>query len=147
MHGQNGKSYDLNGNLIFIGEFVNGKSGLGWGRQFSQSGVLVYEGGYLNYMKHGKNCKVYQAAGGWCKNIVDFYNDEMNGYGKEFTIHRGLNFTGYYLNGRKQRHGGREYSNNTGKLVQETNTGYHNKNKLMVRYDKTGYIIDIISRF
>ena len=67
------KEYD-NGELIFQGEYLNGKRN-GIGKEYDYNGELKFEGEYLNGKRNGK--------------------------GKEYDYEGKLEFEGKYLNGIK----------------------------------------------
>ena len=77
------KEYDVSGNLIFVGEYLNGKRH-GKGKEYYIE-KIKFEGEYLNGKRHGKG-KEY-----WNNGKVLFEGEYLNG--KEWIG------TGYDLNG------------------------------------------------
>ena len=72
-----GKEYDSDGKLIFEGEYLNGKSWNGKGKEYyNYNGKLKYEGEYLNGKRW--NGKGYNKEG-----KIDFEIKEGNGKIKE----------------------------------------------------------------
>ena len=49
----NGKGYDYNNCLVFIGEYLNGERN-GKGKEYDYKGRLIFEGEYLYGEKNGK---------------------------------------------------------------------------------------------
>ena len=85
------KEYNDDGNLIFEGEYLNGKRN-GKGKQYNDDGNLIFEGKYLNGKRNG--------------NVKEYYNN-----GK-------LKFEGEYINDKKWN--GKGY-NNKGDIENEKN--------------------------
>ena len=50
-----GKEYDDEGELIFEGEYYNGKRWNGKGNEYDDNGELIFEGEYLNGEKQNIN--------------------------------------------------------------------------------------------
>jgi len=100
------KEYYENGQLLFEGDYLNGK-----GKEYNnRRGELIFEGEYLNGIKwNGK--KIDEN-----KNII-YEIKEGRGFIKEFALSKILEFEGFYING--QLNGkGKEY-NIVGQLVFE----------------------------
>ena len=168
-----GKEYDYHGNLSFEGEFFDGY-GNRKGKEY-KSGELIFEGEYLNgkkqngieYIKGKKifegdylnekkwNGKVYDKNGnlfGELKNgngkILEYYEDgelkyegeysngERNGKGKEYSKSGKLLFEGEYLNGEIYNGIKKEYNIYTGDNVGEIEY----KNGEICRQDMVGSI-------
>ena len=72
-----GKEYDLNGKLIFEGEYLNGKKN-GIGKEYGLNGKLIFEGEYLNGKKNG-NGKEYNDEGKILSE-GNYLNGKKNGY-------------------------------------------------------------------
>ena len=95
-----GKEYDYDGNMIFEGEYLNGKRH-GNGNGYNDNGELILECEY----KNGKmwNAKGYDGKGNKTYEIIN-----GNGHAKELSYRGELLFDGEYLSG--QRNGkGKEY--------------------------------------
>ena len=98
-----GKEYDLSGNLLYEGEFLDGKRN-GYGKEY-YSDQIVFEGEYLDGNKlKGKGYGKDKYNKG--KIIYEINNE--NGKGKEYDIEGNLIFEGKYLNGKRNGYG-REY--------------------------------------
>ena len=92
------KEYDDNGQLIFEGEYLNGKRN-GKGKEYNNIGKIIFEGEYLN----GKiwNGEIY-----FNNQIFKIKNGQ--GFIKEYNYKDEIIFEGVYLNG--ERNGkGKEY--------------------------------------
>ena len=117
------KVYDyLTDNLIFEGEYLNGKRN-GKCKEYNDKGTLIFEGEYLNGKKwEGKmyyplNNEVFEIKNGRGWNIEydysnsrkifegEYLNGERNGKGKEYDSYGELRFEGEYLNGKKNGKG------------------------------------------
>ena len=127
-----GKEYDDDEELIFEGEYLNGKR---WnGRGYDENGNIIYElkdgngfvkefnllfpfeGEYSNGEKNGKG--KYYSSKGKIKSEGEYINGERNGKGKEFnSVNGSLKFEGEYLNGKRWNGRGKEYK--SGKLIFE----------------------------
>ena len=76
----NGKMYDANNNnLIFEGQFLNGKKN-GKGKEYDKDGNMIFEGEYLNGLKNGKGKEYYKY--GKLKFEGNYLNVKNNGKGK-----------------------------------------------------------------
>ena len=122
-----GKNYDINGNLLFEGEYLYGF--ILKGKQYIK-GKLEYEGEYLYYNKwNGKgydengNIK-YELINGNGK-VVEYFlehgklmfegeylNGKRNGKGKQYDIDGFLIYESEYLNGKMNGHGKEYYRGN-----------------------------------
>ena len=110
----NGKGYDEKGNLAY--EIINGRGKI---REYDKLDNLIFEGEYLNGKRNGKG-KEYDKM----KNLIfegEYLNGKRNGIGKEY-VGNGLIvlmvFEGEYLNG-KRNGKGKEYNKNGGELIFE----------------------------
>ena len=112
-----GKEYNRNGNVIYIGEYLNGKR---WnGKGFDTKNNNIYE------LKKGQGYVKEYYLNNKIKFECEFVNGEKNGKGKEYYINDKLEFDGEYKDGK--RHGkGKEYDYN-GNLIFEGNFLYNNK--------------------
>ena len=101
----NGKGYDENGNVIY--EIINGK---GKCREYNLGDELIFEGEYLNGKRSGKG-KEYNHHNG--NLILIFEGEYLNGgrnKGKEYDVDDGeIIFEGEYLDGKKWNGKGKEY--------------------------------------
>ena len=88
----NGKGYDENGNIIYELKNGNGKV------KNYYSGILLFEGEYLNGKKNGKG-KEYSWNGS-LEYEGEYLNGKRNGKGKEYEDGQ-LVFEGEYLNGKR----------------------------------------------
>ena len=97
-----GEEYNYNGNLIFEGEYLNGKR---WnGKGYNNQGIIEYE------LKEGKgNVKEYNWLTGKLIYEGEYSNGERNGKGKEYNDKNELIFKGEYINGKKWNGKGKEY--------------------------------------
>jgi len=127
------KNYYDNGDLIFEGEYLNGKRN-GKGKEYNKNGKLIFEGEFKNnYRSKGKefvneklefegeylfnkkwNGKGYDEKG----NIIDELKNG-NGEVKEYNNYGFFKFEGEYLNGIKWKRKG--YINNN--IIYELNQG------------------------
>ena len=101
-----GKEYNgYNGNLIYEGEYLNGVRH-GKGKEYKWNEILIYEGEYLYGKRNGKG-KEYNYDG-----ILyfegEYLNGERNGKGKEFRNGKVI-FEGEYINGIKWKGKGKKY--------------------------------------
>ena len=102
-----GKGYDTNGNISF--EIKNGK---GYIKEYDVNGKLIFEGEYINGERNGKRKKYYRddyenegdgASQGYYVYEGEYLNGKKNGYGKEYYKFRSkskLQYEGEYLNGK-----------------------------------------------
>jgi len=107
-HGK-GKQYDLNGNIVFDGEYFEGKQWKGKEKQYDKKGNLSYELEYLNGKIWNGKGKEYLQINNLSKLILDvifegqFLNGERwNGKGKEYNKDGKLLFEVEYVNGKKK---------------------------------------------
>ena len=94
-----GKEYDSENNLIFFGEYLNGKRN-GKGYEFNKDNI-IFEGEYLNGKRNGKG-REYDDYG----NLIfegEYLNGKRNGKGKEYDRNGLLIFEGIYLNDEKNK--------------------------------------------
>jgi len=150
-----GKEYDYKGNLIYEGEFKNGKRN-GKGEEYYSTKKLIFNGEYLNgkrwngkgFCNIGNYMYVLENGNGFVKEITDnFYrqknlkgskiifegqylNGKKNGKGKEYTINKDLIFEGEYLNGKRWN----------GKIYLKNNEYFEIKNG-------KGYVKEYISKY
>ena len=123
-----GKEYNYDDNLIFEGEYLNGKRN-GEGKEYYNNGKLKYEGEYFNDKRNGKGKEYYYNGKLKCDgeylNGIELLGTEYDANGKiknQFNKVKGIGKTyklfrlyeGEYLNG-KRNGKGKEYYNN-GKL-------------------------------
>ena len=107
-----GKVYDEEGNLIYKGEYINGKIWKGKVKEYAYEDYqakIKFDGEYTNGEKTGKG-KEYDKNG---KLIYEgeFRKGVRNGKGKEFDNYNGeLLFEGEYLNGKRWNGIGKEYN-------------------------------------
>ena len=112
-----GKEYDEYGELLFEGEYVNGKiwngkiynikgnieceikDGKGHIKEYDKNGELLFEGEYLNGERKGKG-KEYDRYGELLFE-GSYLNGERNGKGKEYDEDGKILFEGDYLNGKR----------------------------------------------
>ena len=98
-----GKEYNSFGNIIYEGEYLNGKRN-GNGKVYYINGKVLFEGEFLNGKKF--HIKEYDKNG----NVI-YELKNGNGFIKEYGYNLNLIFEGNYLNG--ERNGkGKEYFNN-----------------------------------
>ena len=89
-----GKEYDNYDELIYEGEYLNGKRH-GIGKEYDYDGNLIFEGNYLNGKRNGKG-KEYNKKGK-LKFEGNYINGKRNGKGKEYNVDTGkLKFEGEY---------------------------------------------------
>ena len=92
----NGKGKEYNGfndDLLFEGEYLNGKKN-GKGKKYND-GYLIYEGEYLNGKRNGKGkeyCFVHLIYEG------KYLNGKRNGKSKEYNFDGNLEFEGEFIN-------------------------------------------------
>ena len=111
------KEYNNDGNIIFEGEYKNGKRS-GKGKEYKNSD-MIFEGEYLNGIKwNGK---------GYKNNSIIYELKNGEGYIKEYHENGKLKFEGDYINGKKSGKG-KEY-NNKGELIFEGEYLYNYKIK------------------
>ena len=88
------KEYSLlNDNLVYEGEYINGKRN-GIGREYFY-GKLDYEGEYLNGKRNGKG-KEFYGVDNLVKFEGEYLNNKRNGKGKEYSWEGYLRFEGDY---------------------------------------------------
>ena len=90
----------------------------GKGKEYLLYGTkeLIFEGEYLNGLRHGKG-QVYFTNGN-IRYIGEYLKGKFNGYIKEYTLRGHLLFEGEYLNG-KRNGKGKKYDKNFGCLLFE----------------------------
>ena len=121
------KEFDYGGNLIFEGEYLNGKRN-GKGKEYKIFGPLEFEGEYLNGAKNGKGKKYYY--NGILYFEGEYLNDKKNGKGKEYHIDDGkLIFDGEYLYNEKRK----------GKLYIDGQLEFEGEYLYDKKYDGKGY--------
>ena len=86
--------------IIFIGEYLNGKKH-GNGEEYFEEGFPKYKGKYLNGLRHGKGKEYHKEY-----SILIFDGEYLNGKrwngkGIEYDDHYNKIFEGQYLNGKK----------------------------------------------
>jgi len=126
------KNYDIKGNLLFEGEYLNGEL-FGKVKEYINN-KLIFEGDFLNGKKNGKG-KEYDSYNDYLIFEGEYLNGQKNGKGKEY-YNNILKFEGEYLYGRKIK--GREYMN--GRLEYEGDYLYDRKYNGK-GYDENGNII------
>ena len=89
----NGKGYDEYGNILY--ELKNGTGNV---KEYNDDGELVFEGEYLNGKRNGKGKEYFK---GKLRFESEYLNGERNGKGKEFYDGE-LRFEGEYLNGERK---------------------------------------------
>ena len=124
---ESGKEYNENNELIYEGNFLNGKRN-GIGKEYNDNGALIFEGEYLKGKRwNGKvffGDKSYQLKNGkgYIKEYIniellemklifegEYLNGKRNGKGKEYKENGKLIFEGEYVNG-KRNGKGKEYN-------------------------------------
>ena len=91
---------------IFSGIYLNGERKKG--KEYNYEGNLVYEGEYLNGKRNGKGRIYYGNNLPTLKYEGEFFNGKKHGKGIEYDIDKHLKYEGEFLNGKK--HGkGKEY--------------------------------------
>ena len=96
-----GKEYNLDGKLIFEGEYLNGKRN-GKGKEYNHDCKLLFEGEYYNDLKwNGRGYDLY--------NNIIYELKDGKGLVKEYDIFQDkITFEGEYING-KRNGKGKEY--------------------------------------
>ena len=110
--GKNGIEYDENGNILYEGEFKNGK--YHGNRKLYRKGKIIYEGDFVENKLQGKGTE-YNKEG----NILytgEFSNNTYNGYGSRVLIDP---YEGYWTDGRPDKVKQSFYS--IGKFLKLTN--------------------------
>ena len=93
----NGKGYDKNGNIIY--ELINGTGKVN--EYDDDYGELIFVGEYLNGKRNGKG-EEYDIINDDLLFIGEYKNDKRwNGKGIEFNKYGEIIFEGEYLNGKK----------------------------------------------
>ena len=83
----------MKGNLIFDGEYLNGKK---WnGKGYDNNNQIIYE------LKEGKGCVKECDVYGRIKFEGEYLNGKRNGKGKEYDFNGNIIFEGKYLNDKK----------------------------------------------
>ena len=120
-------------NLIFEGDYLNGKRS-GKGKEYTDRGSkLIFEGEYLNGKRNGQGKEYYD--NGHLKFNGEYLNGERNGQGKEYYDNGDLKFEGEYQKGDKwngkgykinsfNRHILYELKNGTGKILEYYDDGH-----------------------
>ena len=117
------KEYDLNGDVIYIGEYLNGKRN-GKGKEFQRFNDLIFEGSYVNGKRNGKGKEFYYEKKLKCKgeykddklwNGIIYEKDQSKyttseikngkGYIKEYDFYGRKIFEGEYDNGERNGKG------------------------------------------
>ena len=147
------KEYDLDDNVIFIGEYSKGKRN-GKGQEYMRYNILIFEGQYVNGKRHGLGKEFFDKKKLKCKGeylngklwngiIYDptqnkFKSSEIKngkGYVKEYDFYGKKIYEGWYENG--ERNGeGKEYEYES--LIYEGNflNGKRHGKGREFRYDK-----------
>ena len=89
-----GKDYDLDGKLIFEGEYLNGKKN-GKGQEYDLDGIILFRGEYINGKKW--NGIIYNN-----RDNISYELNDGKGYMIEIDYNNKLIFEGEYLNGEKK---------------------------------------------
>ena len=105
-----GKGYDINGNLDY--ELKNGTGKI---KEYNYFDKLIFEGEYLNNLRHGKG-KVYSKTNGQLIFEGEYLTGKKNGFGKEYYLNGQLFYEGEYLEGNKSGKG-KKYNN--GQVIDE----------------------------
>ena len=120
-------------NLIFEGDYLNGKRS-GKGKEYTvRGGKLIFEGDYLNGKRNGQGKEYYD--NGNFKFKGEYLNGKRNGQGKEYYINGDLKFEGEYHKGDKWNGKGYkinsfnrqilyELKNGTGKILEYYDDGH-----------------------
>ena len=99
---ENVLEYDGNGNLIFEGEYLNGKRN-GIGKEYDYYGEIIFEGEYKEGKRwNGKGKEYIENQGVSDNSIIDLNNSQILG-------NREMIFEGEYLNGKRWKGEGKEY--------------------------------------
>ena len=102
-----GKEYNDDNNVIFDGEYLNGKK---IGKEYNNYGKLIFDGdrngkgkeyyfGKLEFEGEYLNGKKYNGKGYDRKNNIIYELKNGNGFVKEYSSNSQLIFDGQYLNG------------------------------------------------
>ena len=86
--------YNQTNNLKYEGNFVNGKYE-GFGKEYSEQGVKIYEGDYKTNQRHGQGTSYYENSG-IQEYIGTWVNDEKHGNGSLYSEEGTLVFTGAF---------------------------------------------------
>ena len=124
-----------NKNIIFEGEYINGKKSQGIIKNYNDEGELIFEYEYREdhiINGRGKEYKDNQLI-----SECEYLNGVKNGHGKEYKDNK-LIFEGEYSYG-KRNGKGKEYENNT--IIFEGEYSYGRKNGNGKEYDFNGDII------
>ena len=92
------QEYDYNGNLVFEGEYLNGRKN-SKGKEY-EDGELIFEGEYLNGKRNGIG-KEYETINNILIYEGEYLNGKRNGKGKKYNLKGDLSFDGEYLNGKR----------------------------------------------
>jgi len=107
-----GKGFDENGNIIY--ELING---YGKVKEYCElNGELIFEGEYFNGKRNGKG-KEYGKHYDNLKFEGEYFKGKRSGHGKEYSLVGKLIFEGEYLN--DERNGREKEYNYDGKLIFE----------------------------
>ena len=132
------KEYSDFGQLIFEGEYLNGKKN-GIGKEYRNNGKLLFEGEYLNgQWKKGKEYGD-EWIGYKIKYEGEFKNGVPNGKGKEYDAASRLMNEGEYING-KLNGKGIKYHYNSDKIEYEGDFINGKKNGKGKEYYESGVI-------
>ena len=154
-----GKEYDEDNNLIFDGEYKEGKKLNGILKNYL-NGFLLFEAEILNgkiktsktYDEKTKNVLEFRNGNGYTRQYYDIYSDFnilkfegefknglRNGKGKEYGLLNNIIFEGEYLNGERNGKGKEFFFNGSIKYEGEFSDGKrHGKGK---EYDIKGALI------
>ena len=92
-----GKEYNDEGELIFEGEYFDGKKYNGYGKEYDEdTGKLIFECNYLDGKRNGLGQEYVYIPCDKRENEYLFFSDSYNKNSKRITI-----FSGEYLNGER----------------------------------------------
>ena len=122
---KNVKIYHKNGALKFIGNINNG-----YGSEYNEIGILLYEGYFKKGKRNGKGRENYD--NGNIKYEGNFINGKYSGKGKLYSNNGTLKYNGEWLNGEKNNFG-KEYNENKTIIYEGYfKEGKYNENKTII---------------
>ena len=135
IYDENGKIKEFssyNDELIYEGEYLNGKRWKGKGKEYNREGDLVFEGEYLNGEKNGIR-KEYNKNGNLIYEGEYLNGIKWKGKGKEYYNNGELRFEGEYLNDKEWK--GTKYNTPFPNLTQfKYSPSYFNLSLLLLSY-------------
>ena len=130
----NQKKIYENGNY-YIGQILNDKE-YGQGKVCDKNGNIIYDGDFVNGKKEGNGKFIFEDGTYY---IGQWLNDKMNGKGKLYTKNGELIYDGDFVNGKKEGNGKYIYENGEYYIGQWLNDKKHGKGILYYKNGNIKY--------